>query len=143
MPEGVSTHCGKRRLSGWVSAILVSEVPISILRFTVLIALIKLEKRPSLLQVTIGYSHFVSVLAVIDQGSILGLLARPMAVRPRLETRSPSYFPRRSSGFLATASLQNTWMSESSTLFRSFGFRLRAAAISGHASPGNGPRTKT
>jgi hypothetical protein len=98
MPEGVSTHCGKRRLSGWVSAILVSEVPISILRFTVLIVLIKLEKRPSLLQVTIGYSHFVSVLAVIDQGTIPGLLARPMAVRPRLETRSLKYFPRRFSG---------------------------------------------
>jgi hypothetical protein len=95
MPKAISTHCGKTRLSGWASAILVSEVPISKPRFTVRIALIKLEKRPPFLQVTIGYSHFVSVLAVIDQGTIPGLLARPMAVRPRLETRSPQYFPRR------------------------------------------------
>jgi hypothetical protein len=55
------------------------------------------------------------------------------------ETRSLKYFPRPLCGLLAD---QNTWMNGSSTALRPFRFRLRAAAISGHASPGNGFRTR-
>jgi hypothetical protein len=58
------------------------------------------------------------------------------------ETRFLKYFPRRFATSSRTLALQNTWMNGSSTALRPCRFRLRAAAIAGHASPGNGFRTR-
>jgi hypothetical protein len=65
-----------------------------------------------------------------------------MAVRPRPKPASPQYFPRLVPWLLAGAALQNNSVHGSSTALRPYRFRLRAAAISGHASPGNGSRTR-
>jgi transposase InsO family protein len=91
-----------------------------------------------------GRNGHVSTLLISQrQGTIPGLLAMTYGRPSSTETLHFKYFPRSFGTSSRVAMLQNTWRYGSSTLFRPFRFRLRSAAISGHASPGNGPRTKT
>jgi hypothetical protein len=58
-----------------------------------------------------------------------------MAVRPLPKPFVTVFFPAARCGFLAEAALQKADVSGSSTMLRSFGFKLQAATISGEWFP--------